>query len=93
MHYIYLLQSKKITDYIYIGNTDNLKRRLVEHNNGNNYSTKHYAPFRLTYYEAYSSRKDAFDREYKLKHYGSTLGHLKKRLRNSLLNINQKGGV
>ena len=84
MYYVYILQSKRKNDYIYVGNTNDLKRRVKEHNNGNNHSTKHYAPFRLVYYEAYLDQKDAFNREYKLKHHGSVIGHLNKRLKNSL---------
>ena len=40
--------------------------------------------YKLIYYEAYFSKKDTIDREHKLKEYGSTLGHLKKRLSNTL---------
>jgi predicted GIY-YIG superfamily endonuclease len=36
------------------------------------------------YYEAYLNREDALDREHKLKHHGSVIGHLKRRLKNSL---------
>ena len=85
MHYVYVLQSEKRSSYIYVGNTSDLKRRLKEHNNGSTHSTKCYAPFKLVYYEAYLDRKDALEREDKLKHHGSVIGHLKKRLKNSLL--------
>jgi len=84
MHYVYLLKSKK-SDYLYMGSTNNLERRLIEHNKGSVYSTKKYAPFRLAYYEAYLDRQDAIERENKLKHHGGVIGHLKKRLKNSLV--------
>ncbi|MDD5195156.1 MAG: GIY-YIG nuclease family protein [Candidatus Omnitrophica bacterium] len=83
MHYVYALQSQK-HDYIYVGITDNLERRLKEHNNGNNCSTKDYVPLKIVYYEAYAAKQDAVNCEYKLKHHGSVIGHLKKRLKNSL---------
>jgi putative endonuclease len=83
MHYVYLLQSKK-DNYIYIGNTDNLERRLSEHNSGNNIATKRHKPFELVYYEAYLDKRDVLDRENKLKHHGSVIGHLKRRLKYSL---------
>ena len=83
MHYVYVLQNKKLS-YIYIGSTNNLDRRVTEHNNRKNYITRRYAPLRLVYYEAYLDRKDALRREVKLKHHGSAIGHLKKRLKNSL---------
>ncbi|MEW6169951.1 MAG: GIY-YIG nuclease family protein [Candidatus Omnitrophota bacterium] len=83
MHYIYLLKSEK-DNYIYIGNTNDLERRLVEHNSANNTATKKHRPFKLVYYEAYLDKRDALDRENKLKHHGSVIGHLKKRLKYSL---------
>ncbi len=85
MHFIYVIQSLNNDGCIYIGNTSDLERRLKEHNQGVNPSTRNKAPFRLVYYEAYRDPRDAFDREYKLKHHGSVIGHLKKRLRNSLV--------
>ncbi|MGB2600022.1 MAG: GIY-YIG nuclease family protein [Candidatus Omnitrophota bacterium] len=84
MHYVYILQSKKKNDWLYVGRTRDLKRRFKDHDNGHIRSTKLFAPFKLIYYEAYLNRKDASDREYKLKHHGSVIGHLKKRLRNSI---------
>lgn len=84
MHYVYLLQSLN-QEHIYIGNTDNLERRLKDHNEGKNSSTVKYLPFRLVYYEAYSDKTDAISRERRLKHHGSVIGHLKKRLRKSLI--------
>jgi hypothetical protein len=36
------------------------------------------------HYEAYKSKYDAESREYKLKHHGSTIGHLKRRVAQSL---------
>jgi len=44
MHYLYILQSEKNKNKIYVGNTDDLKRRLAEHNSGQNYSTKEDKP-------------------------------------------------
>jgi len=83
MHYVYLIKSLK-KDFEYVGVTDDLKRRFVEHNNGRELSTKFYAPFILVYYEAYRNKKDALIREKKLKHHGSVIGHLKKRVKYSL---------
>ena len=67
-------------DFIYVGKTEDLKRRLKEHNNKEELSTKHYAPFELTHYEAYRSKVDAERREKYLKtHYGRMF--LKNRLK------------
>lgn len=84
MQYIYVLQSQINKDKIYVGNTDDLKRRLSEHNNGKNPSTKKDKPYRIVYYEAYLNKLDALDRERKLKHHSSVIGHLKKRIIRSL---------
>lgn len=64
--YVYILRSLT-HDFIYVGYTDNLKRRLAEHNSGQVISTKHYHPFELIHYEAYKSQKDAKRREGYLK--------------------------
>lgn len=61
--YVYVLQSKK-DDKLYVGCTNDLKRRLREHNDGMSRSTKNRTPFILIYYEAYLNRKDAEKREY-----------------------------
>lgn len=51
MFYTYVLQSKKNKE-IYIGFTSDLRNRLSEHNQGLNFSTKRYIPWKLVYYEA-----------------------------------------
>ena len=61
-YYVYILQSIN-HDFIYIGFTENLKRRYREHNSKQELSTKYYAPFDLIHYEAYWDVKDAKRRE------------------------------
>jgi len=85
MYYVYVLQSEKDKNF-YVGKTNNLHRRLTEHNGGKSHYTKCLAPLKLIYYEAYNSEIDARERENKLKHHGSVIGHLKRRLKNSLIN-------
>ena len=66
MYYLYILQS--LTDgNFYTGITSDLKRRLKEHNNGKNISTKGRRPFKLIYCEIYLLKKDAENRERYLK--------------------------
>jgi len=84
MFYLYILQDK-ISHRIYIGSTNNLKRRMNQH-------LKKNKSWVLVYYEAYQSEKDAREREQKLKHYGTSLADLKHRIKNSFLNKNG-GGV
>lgn len=78
-HYVYLLRSGK-TAWIYIGCTNDLEKRLKEHNEGNVYSTRKMLPVELIYYEAYNSKNCAYQREKNLKAYGSALGKLESRL-------------
>lgn len=67
MFYVYCLQSNKDTDQLYFGYTNDLKRRLLEHNTGQNTSTKRYMPWKVIYYEACISEVDAKRRETYLK--------------------------
>jgi len=83
MFYIYILKSKK-DNKLYIGYINNLKRRIKEHNSGDNKSTKFWRPFELIYYEAYKSEDDAKRREDMLKLFGRALGGLKCRIKLSL---------
>ncbi len=61
-HYVYVLQSKKDNKF-YIGLTNNLKRRIRQHSNGEVVSTKGRRPLKLIFYEAYIEEKDAVRRE------------------------------
>ena len=82
MHYVYVIKSIN-HQFHYIGETSDLRRRFKEHNAGKNFSTKPYLPFELIYYEAYKSSDDALVRERKLKQFGNSWGHLKRRLKKS----------
>lgn len=79
MFYVYVLKSAK-DDKLYIGYTNDLKRRLVEHTRGLNTSTKHRLPLKLVYYEAYASQADAADREKMLKTSSGAHTALKRRI-------------
>lgn len=61
-YFVYILKSLK-DDKLYIGYTNDLKRRLIEHNRGENFSTKFRRPLELIYYEAYKNKVDAETRE------------------------------
>lgn len=78
MFYVYLLQSEKF-DQIYVGSTVDLRKRLLQHNNGESQSTNRYKPWKLVYYEAYEQESLARTREHNLKHYGNSLKELKRR--------------
>jgi putative endonuclease len=66
MIYVYAIKSKS-RNYIYVGLTNDLKRRITEHNNGNNLKTRAYRPFELIYSEICSDRIEARKREKYLK--------------------------
>ena len=65
-YYVYILQNK-LRNFIYIGYTEDLKKRILAHNSGQNTSTKPYLPFEIIHYEAYRNRADAKRREKYLK--------------------------
>lgn len=85
MYYVYLIKNRY--SEIYVGCSADLRKRFKDHNYGRVTSTKLKRPWKLAYYEAYISKKDAILREKTLKNYGSTLGQLKKRISNSLSNL------
>jgi len=66
MYYTYVLQSAK-DDFLYIGWTDDVVRRVEAHNAGKVVSTKSRIPFVLVYYEACLSKQRAIRREKQLK--------------------------
>jgi len=78
MYYVYLLLSE-VDGNLYTGSTNDLRRRIDEHNNGNVVSTAKRRPLKLIYYEACINEMDARKREKYLK---SGMG--KKYIRNRL---------
>lgn len=66
MYYSYVIKSK-LRNYIYVGITSNLERRLLEHNLGKNRTTKPYTKFDLIVTESYNTRPEARQREKWLK--------------------------
>ena len=66
MYYVYAIKSLERI-YIYVGMTNNIERRLAQHNNGQNRSTKAYKPFKLIYKEIYNTSTEAREREKYLK--------------------------
>jgi len=62
MYFVYIIKSLK-TERYYIGSTNNLERRIYEHNIGKMRSTKAYIPYTLVYKEAFSDRMDAVRKE------------------------------
>lgn len=83
MFYVYILKSSK-DNKLYIGSTNDLKKRFKQHNEGKVFSTKKRRPFKIIYYEAYKSEYDARKRESNLKLRSRAFAQLKKRIEKSL---------
>lgn len=66
MYNVYVLQSIS-RNYLYVGITDNLERRVAQHQNGKERTTSPYKPFLLILHEEHSTRIAARQREKYLK--------------------------
>ena len=68
--YVYVLVSER-NGRRYVGQTDDLARRLAEHNspthNPRKYTSRHAGPWRLVHTEHFASRAEAMRRERALK--------------------------
>ncbi len=70
--FTYILFSKKLNKF-YIGSTDNVERRLAEHNRGKTPFTKTGMPWILVYKEAFFTRSEALNREKYIKNQKSVI--------------------
>lgn len=68
MNYTYILECRDGT--YYTGWTNNLKKRLCDHNSGRGAKyTKGRGPVALVYYESYETKEEAMRREYQIKRF------------------------
>ena len=68
MYFVYILRTSSNT--LYIGQTNNLKKRIFEHNSDKNRSAKYLrgkTPIKLVYLEKYPTLQEAMKREWQLK--------------------------
>lgn len=79
MWYTYIIQSEKDKS-LYIGSTNDLRKRFAQHNLQKSIFTKKKMPYKLVYYEAYLTQKQARMRERMLKYFGTTYHQLKKQI-------------
>ncbi|MDF4223395.1 GIY-YIG nuclease family protein [Maribacter sp. M208] len=70
MFYVYILRSE-VDGCLYKGMTNNLQKRIEEHNSGKNKSTKGFLPWILVYNEEFETRIEARARE---KYFKSVVG-------------------
>ena len=83
MYYVYVIVEKE-TGSIYVGFSSNLKQRMVANNRGTGARYTHTGKWTLAYYEAYLDRRDAWEREKRLKYEGRAKHQLFKRIQRSL---------
>jgi putative endonuclease len=82
MHYVYVLKS--VTNgKLYTGSTNDLRKRLSQHNKKESTWTKSGVPWQLIYYEASLSENDSRTREKYLKS-GNGKRYIKTRLKHFL---------
>ena len=66
LYFVYIIYSAT-RDRYYTGHTDNLPKRIEQHNNGYESSTKSGVPWKLKYTEEFKTRSEAMKREYEIK--------------------------
>ncbi len=78
MHYTYILQSLKDGSH-YVGSTHDLKSRVIKHNNGEVTYTSKKKPWKIIWYCAFPTKKQAIEFEMYLKQ-GSGFAFARKHL-------------
>ncbi|WP_160725690.1 GIY-YIG nuclease family protein [Bacillus sp. USDA818B3_A] len=67
-HYFYVLTCRD--DSLYGGYTNNLKRRIAQHNDGKGAKyTRGRGPVELTFYQAFATKGEALKAEYRFKQF------------------------
>ena len=67
MFYVYLIRSSSHPAQTYVGITQDLKRRIAEHNGGQSTHTAKFMPWELVTYHAFHDKNNAYDFERYLK--------------------------
>jgi putative endonuclease len=62
MYYVYVLKNR-VNTQLYKGLTKDLKKRIIEHNQGKHKYTSQYMPWEIVYFEEFESLKEARLRE------------------------------
>lgn len=70
MFYTYILKSD-LAQKTYVVHTNNLERRLLEHNRSLKTYTSRYKPWKIIYFDKFGTEKEAIQRE---KYYKSRTG-------------------
>ena len=67
MYYVYMLKSKSFKPLTYVGYTNDLKKRIILHNNNKGAKFTRGRKWKLIYKEKLNSKKEAISREYYIK--------------------------
>ena len=59
MYFVYSIQSELDSKYYYIGFTDNVERRMDEHNAGKSIHTNKFKPWKLVMFVAFTDKLKA----------------------------------
>jgi len=70
-YWVYIIESQ-LDKSFYIGFSENLETRLLQHNNGESTYTARKIPWKLVYYEEFDNKKEALIREKFLKRQKNT---------------------
>ena len=65
--YVYMLKSKSVAVITYVGYTNDLKKRINQHNSGKGAKFTKGRKWTLIYKEKFKSKKEAISREYYIK--------------------------
>ena len=85
IYYVYVL--KNLEGRLYIGFSTNLEKRIMQHQSNEGGWTRNRGPWELVYYESFTKRFEAVQRERNLKS-----GQANKKLRNDLRVLNSRAG-
>ena len=66
-YFVYMLKSKSINPVTYVGYTNNLKKRITNHNSGKGAKFTRGRKWVLIYKEKFKSKEEAISREYYIK--------------------------
>ena len=82
-YFVYMLKSLSKFPITYVGDTNNLKKRIKLHNNGKGAKFTRGRKWKLIYKEKLASKKEAISREYYIKNNRT----LRNKIKNESLNI------
>lgn len=67
MHYFVYILKSDTSDRFYTGSTDNLERRIAEHQRGKSPATRNRGPWTLVYSKPFDTRSEAVKWEMEIK--------------------------